>query len=77
MVTDVSACSIPVIKGAGGEPSGVTAVEVVADPKPSEFTARNCTLYSVPLARPGIISGLVVPAGERVCQVEPPFVEYW
>ena len=40
-LTDVSDCSIPVISGAGGGPTGVTAVEVVAVPTPSELMARN------------------------------------
>ena len=57
--------------------NGVAEIEEVAVPEPTEFTARNCTLYVVPLTKLEMTSGDAVETGDRVTQELPPFVEYW
>ena len=49
--------------GADGTLRGVTATEADAAPAPAALAARSCTLYGVPLVRPGMVTGLAVSAG--------------
>ena len=64
-----------------GSLGGVTVNVVVftaseEQPNPWVFTARSLIGYVVPLAKPVIINGLVVTAGEGVTQVMPLSMEY-
>ena len=63
------------IVGADGKVFGVASTTSERAPAPNEFTPRIKTKYSAPFVSPEIVRGDAVDAGERACQVVPPFVE--
>ena len=63
--------------GAPGTVRGVNEPDASeAAPEPAVFTARNFTVYAVPLVRPGIATGDEVSAGDNATHEPAPFNWY-
>ena len=58
--------------GSFGLASGVAFAFCEVAPGPTAFSARNSIVYSTPFFRPLISAGLVVIAGLKATQLQPP-----
>ena len=60
--------------GADGTAAGANEPEATdSAPEPTEFTARNFTVYAVPFVRPLIVTGDVSSVGDNATHEPAPF----